>query len=85
MIFKLELSPQNFRYDVLYPLYSGTDIRIEYVDNLSLLAPLDSKSKRASTLCAHAEGLELAGNSEMVSQTFLISFPSFIQYLRQPF
>ena len=23
MIFKLELSPQNFRYDVLYPLYSA--------------------------------------------------------------
>ena len=23
MIFKLELSPQNFHYDVLYPLYSG--------------------------------------------------------------
>ena len=22
---KLDLSPQNFRYDVLYPLYSGTD------------------------------------------------------------
>jgi hypothetical protein len=22
MIFKLELSPQNFHYDVLYPLYS---------------------------------------------------------------
>ena len=24
MIFKPELSPQNFHYDVLYPLYSGT-------------------------------------------------------------
>ena len=23
MIFKLELSPQNFHYDVLYPLYSA--------------------------------------------------------------
>ena len=23
MIFKLELSPQNFHYDVLYPLYTG--------------------------------------------------------------
>ena len=23
MIFKLELSPQNFHYNVLYPLYSG--------------------------------------------------------------
>ena len=25
MIFKPELSPQNFHYDVLYPLYSGFD------------------------------------------------------------
>ena len=24
MIFKPELAPQNFHYDVLYPLYSGT-------------------------------------------------------------
>ena len=23
MIFKLELSPQNFHYDILYPLYSA--------------------------------------------------------------
>ena len=53
--------------------------RPEYVGNLSLLALLDSKSKRASILCAHEEGLELAGNSEMVSKTFLISFSLFIQ------
>ena len=26
MIFKLELSPQNFHYDVLYPLYSVRDV-----------------------------------------------------------
>ena len=25
MIFKLELSPQNFHYDVLYPLYSALE------------------------------------------------------------
>ena len=29
MIFKLELSPQNFHYDVLYPLYSGFDMEPE--------------------------------------------------------
>ena len=31
MIFKLELSPQNFHYDVLYPLYSGALYIVHYV------------------------------------------------------
>ena len=42
MIFKLELSPQNFHYDVLYPLYSGEvytlqtlQIRIYFVQFIS--------------------------------------------------
>ena len=29
MIFKLELSPQNFHYDVLYPLYLGQSEKID--------------------------------------------------------
>ena len=39
MIFKLELSPQNFHYDVLYPLYSAfTEIcRIIYIQGVVLL------------------------------------------------
>jgi hypothetical protein len=28
MIFKLELSPQNFHCDVLYPLYSAKNLKI---------------------------------------------------------
>ena len=31
MIFKLELSPQNFHYDVLYPLYSGPDLSMKMI------------------------------------------------------
>ena len=30
MIIKLELSPQNFHYDVLYPLYSGPVHSLDY-------------------------------------------------------
>ena len=31
MIFKLELSPQNFHYDVLYPLYSDLDDKFKKI------------------------------------------------------
>jgi hypothetical protein len=31
MIFKLELSPQNFHYDVLYPLYSGFSLNFDLI------------------------------------------------------
>ena len=35
--FKLDLSPQNFRYDVLYPLYSGFFQKNNGFENLLLL------------------------------------------------
>ena len=31
MIFKLELLPQNFHYDVLNPVYSGADVHVSII------------------------------------------------------
>ena len=54
MIFKLELSPQNFHYDVLYPLYSG--LHLKYIELWSLIWDLTIFSltghrMRKSMLC----------------------------------
>ena len=47
MIFKLELSPQNFHYDVLYPLYSAETFRREQEKyNLSIIIEWTKNSWR---------------------------------------
>ena len=37
MIFKLELSPQNFHYDVLYPLYSASNEMTSFAAHINVL------------------------------------------------
>ena len=57
MIFKPELSPQNFHYDVLYPLYSGCNECPEFAqqENGTLLRKVNGscsfcKGPRTNTL-----------------------------------
>ena len=50
MIFKPELSPQNFHYDVLYPLYSGITHDISFYCTPNPILCARTKAKVYSVL-----------------------------------
>ena len=80
---KLELSPQNFRYDVLYPLYSAkTQIEIsKKVWNGILLPKLFWPTVRKKCSCDREKFLKFEAEGREFSN-FLRSLKQFIQTVK---
>ena len=55
---KLELSPQNFRYDVLYPLYSGLTKKLHKTHSIMFCYPRDNTPRNLHIMTLSTSGMK---------------------------